>query len=641
VRPEAVKKRSSGGGRAFMTMIPLLGISTHALFGQLLVGLINGSFYAMMSLGLAIIFGLLNVVNFMHGVQYMMGAFAAWLLLNLLGIGYWWALVIAPAAVGLSGIVIERLILKRVYKIDHLYGLVLTFGIALIIEGLFRQEFGAAGLPYVIPPSLQGVQDLGFMFLPTYRGWVIVASTAICFGTWFVIEKTSLGATLRAATENPLLARAFGIDVPRLVMLTYAAGVALAALAGVMAAPIYPVTPQMGSNLIIVVFAVVVIGGMGSILGAIVSGYALGLIEGLTKVFYPQASTTIIFIIMAIVLLIRPAGLFGRAAGVQVNAFSADRRRGEGGDARMLGIVLVAATVIAPYVVYPLFLMKAYCYALFALSFALLAGHAGLLSFGHAAYFGSAAYVAAYALKAWNVTPEVAVILGTAVAATLGLGFGWLAIRRQGIYFAMVTLALAQMIYFVALQAPFTGGEDGLQLLSRGWLLGLIDLDQPLVAYYVVLAVFLGGVFIVRRTIHSPYGQILQAASQNEPRIVSLGYRAERFKLLAFTLSATLAGLAGSMKAVVVKLASLADVHFSLSGEVLLMALIGGVSTLLGPIAGAFILTGLHDYLATTGPWVTIIEGIIFVICVLAFRRGIVSVLGDLFRRRTMRATPG
>jgi branched-chain amino acid transport system permease protein len=625
-----------------MTMIPLLGISTNALFGQLLVGLINGSFYAMMSLGLAIIFGLLNVVNFMHGVQYMMGAFVAWLLLNRFGIGYWWALVIVPLAVGLSGIVIERLFLRRIYKIDHLYGLVLTFGLALIAEGMFRQEFGAAGLPYLIPPSLQGAQDLGFMFLPTYRGWVIAASTVICFGTWFVIEKTSLGATLRAATENPLLARAFGIDVPRLVMLTYAAGVALAALAGIMAAPIYPVTPQMGSNLIIVVFAVVVIGGMGSVLGAIISGYTLGLIEGLTKVFYPQGSTTVIFVIMAIVLSLRPTGLFGHASGVQVNAFAADRWHNARRSEPVLVIALIAAAIVAPFVIYPLFLMKAYCYALFALSFALLAGHAGLLSFGHAAYFGSAAYITAYVLKAWHVTPEIAVVLGTAVAAALGLGFGWLAIRRQGIYFAMVTLALAQMIYFVALQAPFSGGEDGLQLLSRGQLFGMIDFDQPFVAYYVVLAVFLGGVFLVWRTIHSPFGQILQAASQNEPRTVSLGYRAARFKLLAFALSATLAGLAGSMKALVVKLASLADVHFSLSGEVLLMALIGGVSTLLGPIAGAFILIGLNDYLATTGPWVTIIEGVIFVVCVLAFRRGIVSVIADRFRRRaTEPNTPG
>jgi branched-chain amino acid transport system permease protein len=294
-------------------MFELLGIPPQALFGQLLIGLINGAFYAMLSLGLAVIFGLLNIINFAHGAQYMMGAFVAWFALNWFGISYWWALIIAPVAVGIVGVVIERLFLKRIYQLDHLYGLLLTFGLALVIEGLFRNQFGSTGLPYSIPSQLTGVQRLPFMFLPNYRAWVIVFSLAICFGTWFVIERTSLGATLRAATENPTLVQAFGINVPRLITLTYGFGVGLAALAGVMAAPIYQVSPLMGSHLIIVVFAVVVIGGMGSIMGAIVSGFGLGIIEGLTKVFYPEASNTVIFVIMAIVLLVRPAGLFGRA----------------------------------------------------------------------------------------------------------------------------------------------------------------------------------------------------------------------------------------------------------------------------------------------------------------------------------------
>ncbi|MBV8493580.1 MAG: branched-chain amino acid ABC transporter permease [Alphaproteobacteria bacterium] len=283
-------------------------------FAQLLVGLINGAFYAMLSLGLAVIFGLLNIINFTHGAQYMLGAFCAWFLLNWAGIGYWPSLVIAPIIVGMTGIAIERLLLRRIARLDHLYGLLLTFGLALIIEGIFRQQYGSSGLPYTIPPELQGARNLGFMFLPNYRAWVILASLGICFATWFVIERTRLGAYLRAATENPVLVRAFGIDVPRMVTLTYGGGVALAALAGVMAAPIYQVSPLMGSNIIIVVFAVVVIGDMGSILGAILSGFALGLIEGLTKVFYPEASNTVIFVIMAIVLLVKPAGLFGRTA---------------------------------------------------------------------------------------------------------------------------------------------------------------------------------------------------------------------------------------------------------------------------------------------------------------------------------------
>ncbi len=288
------------------------GIPPQALFGQLLLGLINGAFYAMLSLGLAVIFGMLNIINFTHGAQYMMGAFAAYFLLQYAGLGYWWALLLAPIGVGAIGMAIERLMLRHLYKLDHLYGLLLTFGLALIIQGLFQNEFGSSGLPYRIPPELAGGQNLGFMFLPNYRAWVVVVSLAVCLATWFLIERTRLGAYLRAATENPALVQAFGINVPRMITLTYGFGVALAAFAGVLAAPIYQVNPLMGSNLIIIVFAVVVIGGMGSIMGAILTGFGLGLVEGLTKVFYPEASSTVIFVIMAIVLLIKPAGLFGR-----------------------------------------------------------------------------------------------------------------------------------------------------------------------------------------------------------------------------------------------------------------------------------------------------------------------------------------
>jgi branched-chain amino acid transport system permease protein len=293
-------------------MIEIFGIPSTALFGQLLIGLINGSFYALLSLGLAVIFGMLNIINFAHGAQYMMGAFAAFLLLNVLGLNYWVALIAAPIIVGIIGMIIERVFLQWLYKLDHLYGLLLTFGLALIIEGVARNYYGSAGLPYTVPDALQGGNNLGFMFLPNYRAWVVGASLVVCFGTWFVIERTKLGSYLRAATENPTLVRAFGINVPRMITLTYGFGVALAAFAGVMAAPIYNVSPQMGSELIIVVFAVVVIGGMGSIMGAIVTGFGLGVIAGLTKVFFPEASNTVIFVIMAIVLLVRPAGLFGR-----------------------------------------------------------------------------------------------------------------------------------------------------------------------------------------------------------------------------------------------------------------------------------------------------------------------------------------
>ncbi|HJV27936.1 MAG TPA: branched-chain amino acid ABC transporter permease [Aromatoleum sp.] len=290
----------------------IFGIPIQALMGQLLIGLINGSFYAILSLGLAIIFGLLNIINFAHGALYMMGAFIAWIGLTYLGINYWLALIASPVVVGCLGMVIERTMLKHLYRLDHLYGLLLTFGLALIIEGLFRYQFGISGASYPVPELLSGGFNLGFMFLPKYRAWVVLVSLVVCFGSWFIIERTKLGSYLRAGTENPQLLQAFGINVPLMITLTYGFGVGLAAFAGVLAAPVFQVNPVMGSNLIIVVFAVVVIGGMGSIMGSIVTGLGLGLIEGLTKVFYPEASSVVIFVIMGIVLLLRPAGLFGR-----------------------------------------------------------------------------------------------------------------------------------------------------------------------------------------------------------------------------------------------------------------------------------------------------------------------------------------
>ncbi len=290
----------------------IFGIPIQAFLGQLLLGLVNGSFYAMLSLGLAVIFGLLGIVNFAHGALYMIGAYVAFILLDRFGINYWFALVLSPLVVGALGVVVERTLLKRLYKIDPIYGLLLTFGLALIAEGLFRYWFDVSGQSYPVPELLEGATNLGFMVLPNYRAWVVFASLAVCLGTWFIIERTRLGAYLRAGTENPALVQAFGINVPVMVMLTYGAGAGLAALAGVLAAPVIQVTPLMGSNLIIVVFAVVVIGGMGSILGSILTGLALGLIEGLTKVFYPEASSIVVFVIMAIVLMIRPAGLFGK-----------------------------------------------------------------------------------------------------------------------------------------------------------------------------------------------------------------------------------------------------------------------------------------------------------------------------------------
>jgi len=616
----------------------IFDITAAELFSQLAIGLINGAFYSMLSIGLAVIFGLLNVINFVHGAQYMMGAFVAWLGLRYLGLNYWVSLIVAPLIVGLFGALLERLILRRVYKLDHLYGFLLTVGLAQIIEGLFRARYGTSGQPYSIPTELSGALDLGFMYLPNYRAWVIVASVVVCLSVWLIIEKTRLGSYLRAATENPQLVEAFGVNVPWLITITYTCGVGLAALSGVMAAPIYQVSPLMGTNLIIVVFAVVVIGGMGSIFGAIVSGFSLGLVESLTKVFYPEASNTVIFVLMAIVLLLKPAGLFGTAQA-QVNAPPASIALKVMTRARHMSpplvCVLLVMAVILPFFVYPVLLMKALCFALFASAFHLLIGYVGLMSFGHAAYFGMASYITAYTIKTWHLSPELGILAGTGVAAALGAVFGLIAIRRQGIYFAMVTLALAQLVFFFCWQAPFTGGEDGVQGVPRGYLFGLFDLSNAYIMYFFVLTICLFGLCVIYRIINSPFGAVLNAIRDNEVRAVSLGYHTAQYKLLAFILSATLAGLAGSTKSLVFQLASLTDVNYGMSGDVVLMALVGGVGTFLGPIVGAFVLISMESYLVRLGSWYTVIQGLIFVFCVLSFRQGIVGEIYAWLHRRT------
>nr|WP_209737726.1 branched-chain amino acid ABC transporter permease [Aureimonas populi] len=622
-------------------MTTILGVPSAVLFGQLLLGLINGAFYAMMSLGLAVIFGMLNIVNFAHGAQYMMGAMVAWALLHFLGIGYWQALVLAPLLVGATGLLMERFLLRRLYKLDHLYGMLLTFGFALIAQGVASNLFGSSGQPYAIPPQLSGGTNLGFMFLPNYRAWVILVSLAVCLATWYVIERTKLGSYLRAATENPMLVQAFGIRVPRMIMLTYGAGVALAALAGVLAAPIYQVTPTMGVDLIIVVFAVVVIGGMGSIMGSIVTGFLVGIVEGLTKAYYPELSSTVVFLVMAAVLLLRPAGLFGS----KPEAARPHQGVPEAAELKVrtqtwLFLAMAACLAVAPLLVYPGFMMKAMLFALFACAFNLIAGYGRLVSFGHAMFLGTAGYVCGHAAKVWGLSPELAILAGTGAAALLGAASGWLAIRRSGIYFAMVTLAFAQMIYFVALQARFTGGEDGLQGVPRGHLLGLVDLSVPANLYAFVLVVFLGGFYLIMRLVGSPFGRILKAIGDHEPRAQSLGLDTERYKLAAFTISAALAGLAGSTKAIVNQIATLTDVHWAMSGEVLLMTFLGGVGTLFGPVVGAFVVIAMQNYLAALGQWVTVIHGLIFVLCVVAFRRGIVGELTALAQRRPHRTAP-
>ncbi len=601
-------------------------MSSQVLFGQLTLGLINGSFYALLSMGVAVVFGMLNVINVAQGSFYMMGAFVAWLLLQTLGIDYWWALVIGPAAVALLAVAIERGLLQWVYKLDHLYGLLLTFGVMQVIDGLFNYWFGGQGRRYSIPPALTGTLDLGFMYLPIYRAWIVAVSIALCFATWFFIERTKLGAYLRATTENPAMVRAFGVNVPVLLTATFVAGSALAALAGVMAAPIYQISPHMGGNLIIVVFAVVVIGGMGSIAGSAFVGLALGLLEGLAKFLYPQVSNLVVFLVMIAVLLVRPSGLFGRDTGPSSHALAF----GSGVTmpywmTRGLPVLAIVVLLGAPFFLYPVMLMQLLCFALFACAFNLLIGYGGLLSFGHAAFFGSAAYVAAHAAKVWGFTPELAILTSVAAGAVLGYLFGIIAIRRQGIYFAMITLALSQVVFFLAIQMPFTGGEDGIQSVPRGKLFGLIDLESNMAMYYFVAAVFAIGYLIIYRISNSPFGAVLQAIRENPARAISLGYRIDQYKLLAFVLSAALSALAGGTKAIALQLATLTDVQWQMSGEVILMTLLGGMGTLFGPVVGAILVIVLHDYLATANVPVPVVVGVIFVVCILLFRKGIVG----------------
>ncbi|MCL4186281.1 MAG: branched-chain amino acid ABC transporter permease [Rhodobacteraceae bacterium] len=632
-------------------MLSLLGISAPLLWGQLLIGLINGLFYAMMSLGVAIIFGLLRIGNFVHGAQYMLGAYGAWTLANLptlfpgLGLpslGYWWALVLVPPAVAAVGALTERLFIRRVYDLEHAYGLLLTVGLAMVIEGLFNLRFSAAGQQYGVPAELRGGVDAGFMFIPLYRLWVIAAALAVCVATWYAIERTRLGANLRAATENPDLVRAFGVNVPRMLMLTYAFGVGLAGLTGVMAAPIYQVGPYMGQSIIVTIFAVVVIGGMGSIFGAIAAGVLMGILEGLTKVFWPEASSTVIFVAMALILVFRPRGLFGKDTVSHAGTDLANARAGSILENVRLWLVLLAAGgAVLPFLIYPVFAMKILCFALFACAYNLVFGYGGLLAFGHAAFFGAAAYVTAHAAAVWGLPPELALLAGAAMAAGVGAIFGWLAIRRQGLYFAMITLALAQIVYFYAIQAPWTHGEDGIQSVPRGRLFGLVDLNDNLAMYFFVLAVFLTCFAFLARVVRSPYGQVLKAVRENERRAISLGYPTDRFKLIAFTLSATFAGVAGGLKAIVFQIASLADLHFMTSADALLMTLIGGVGTLLGPVVGAAIVVTMQREFAGFGAWVVVMQGAAFVLCVLFLRKGVVGTLEDWLARREDRRRRG
>ncbi|MGA7810768.1 ABC transporter permease [Bradyrhizobium sp.] len=603
------------------------------ILGYLTIGVVNGSFYALLSLGLALIFGQLNILNMAHGAFYMMGAFLAWIAAEHLGLNYFLTLALAPLCVAGFGMLLERVLLRRTYDLDPLYGFMLTFGCAMMIQGGFQSEFGSSGLAFAAPGWLSGGVDLGFLFLPAYRLWVVGVALGTCALVWLVVSRTRAGFILRASSENAAITAALGIRVPRVFAGTFALGAGLAGLAGVLAGPIYQVSPLMGTDVLLVVFAIIVIGGMGSIAGTIASSYSLAILESFTQALVPQASSLVIFVFMCLVLAVRPQGLFGIVA-VRVHEFPAARlpwvRPHDGHPAAtpfkrsLLPLLGAAAVVVLPMVFYPFYLMKIFCLAIFAASFNFLLGFAGLVSFGQAAMFGTAAYLTAYAAKDWGLAPELAISVGVGAALGLGLAMGALAIRRRGIYQAMITLAIAQMAYFVYVQASFTHGEDGIQSVPRGLLFGLVDLRDDMNVYWLCAGTTFAVFFGLRRLLSTPFGMILVAIRDNERRAVSLGYDVKGYKLAAFGVAAACAGLAGSLSAVVFQLATLSGAHWELSGEAVLMALIGGIGTFAGPLVGAAVLVTMQQFLAPFGAWVQIIQGLVFVICVLMFRDGLV-----------------
>lgn len=602
------------------------------ILGYLTIGLVNGSFYALLSLGLALIFGLLNVLNMTHGALYMMGAFAAWAGSRYLGLGYLGGLAFAPLCVAAFGIMLERGLLRRTYGLDPLYGFMLTFGAAMVVQGAFQAQFGSTGLPYVAPDWLAGGLDFGFLYFPVYRLWVVAVALVTCVIVWIAIARTRLGSILRASSENADAAEALGVGVPRVFGATIALGSGLAGLAGALAAPIYQVSPLMGSDILLVVFAIIVIGGMGSIAGTIVSSYALALIESLTQALVPQAASFVVFAFMCIVLLLRPQGLFGipvvrshefvaaRLSWIEPAGKDAAAKRTNG---MVPALAAAAALVALPVLLYPVYLMKVFCFTIFAASFNFLLGFAGIMSFGQAALFGTAAYLTAHAAKEWALPPETAIGIGIAAALGLGLVMGIFAIRRRGIYQAMVTLAIAQMIYFVYVQASFTHGEDGIQSVPRGMLLGLIDLREDANVYWLSAAAMLGVLFGLRRLMSSPFGMMLIAIRDNERRALSLGHHVDAYKVAAFGIAAFCAGVAGSLSAIVFQLATLSDAHWHLSGEAVLMALIGGIGTFGGPLIGAAVLVTMQHFLSPFGSWILAVQGAVFILCVLLFRDGL------------------
>lgn len=606
---------------------------------QIFNGLVNGGFIALMSLGLSIVFGMMRVVNFMHGAMYMLGAFVAFLAGSYFGLSLLLALPLAWLLVGGFGVVLERLLLRRLYRLDPAYNLLLTFGLTLIIEDVMRSLFSTTGAQFLVPRLLSGAVYLGFTYYPRYRLFVLLVSVLLCLAAWLVLEHTRYGALVRAATERPDLLRCFGGNVPLLMSGTFFCATGLAGVAGALAAPIRSISPFMGQEMIALTFAVVVAGGMGSIAGSVVMGFAVGLLSALAAMWYPPIATAIVYIVMLAVLAVRPGGIF---RGIDIAHFPlhytpmTERvRRVLFGPAVALGCLGVG--LLLPWVVYPVVATDIILWGLCALGFDLLFAFAGLLSFGQAAYWGAAAYLTGVLISRFGLPNWEGFLCGVAGGTALAALFGVIIAQKKGIYFSMITFAIAQIVYFVVNElAPYTGGEDGLHDVARGTLFGL-DLGSDRVFYYVALGFVVLMVLFVLRILKSPFGMSLVGTRENERRMMSIGCNVYLLRAQSYVLSAFIISVAGALYVLNHQFVSLEAVYWRASGEPVMMTLLGGAGTLFGPLLGAGIVLLLRNVLSTVTDSGSLVLGGLFVVVVMVFRRGI---LGELAHHLLVRGAP-
>lgn len=604
------------------------GIKPMAYYITLLFnGLVTGGFLAMMSLGMSIIFGMMRVVNFMHGSMFMLGAVVVFVFGSYFGLSLWFGFFVAAILVGLLGVVLERTLIKRLYGLDLAYILILTFGLSLIVEDIVRMFFGVTSAPFLVPDMLKGAVNLGFAFYPKYRLFVVVVSVVLCAGTWFALERTRLGALIRAASERPNLLKCFGGNVPLLISGTFFFASALAGLAGALAAPIRNVSPFMGEEMINFVFAVVVAGGMGSIAGSVVMGFGSGLVSAIAAIFYAPAATAVIYILMLVVLVVRPGGIF---RGIDISHFAlhytpiSERAR------RLFmsppaALVALAAGLVLPWLVYPVLATDILLWGLFAVGFDLLFAFGGLLSFGQAAYWGTSAYVTGI-LMVWVGVPMPLAVIGGVFASTLaGTLFGFIVARKKGIYFSMITFAFASVVYFIVNEfADYTGGEDGLHGVIRTPLFG-IDLRNDHVFYYACLIAVGLTIALVLRLLKSPYGMALLGARENERRMMSIGYNVYGLRVKAYALSCFICSIAGALYALNHQFVTLETVAWRASGDPIMMTLLGGAGTIFGPFLGGGIVLLMRNTLSSITDSGSLFIGLLFVAIVMLFRRGILG----------------